>query len=428
MKPTALIFLILLFFGCNQADAPLQPSASTLPNILLIIADDMGKDATSGFSEGSIKPNTPNLDQIASEGIRFSNFWSNPTCSPTRAAILTGKYGYRTGVKWANDALPASETTLHRYISEGTGSAYSTALIGKWHLSEEGTAANPEDFGIGYYAGLSRGEVQDYYQWQLTEDGAGSLQTEYVSKVFTDLAIDWVARQSAPWLLWLAYTAPHTPFHIPPETMHTQGDLPEYSTGTDPTPYYMAAIEAMDFQIGRLLNSLPEEVAENTVIIFLADNGTPAQVVQAPYSETKAKGSLYQGGINVPLFISGKGIDRKAGEDQSLICSADLFATIANLAGMEVAVHHDSQSFSPVLSGHSGSRSFQYAEMDNGAENTWAISNGQYKLIVKANGEEELFHLAADPYESHNLLTGTLTTAETEAKNLLENALSEIRQ
>ena len=258
MKYLLPLLFIVLFCRCNTEDEPIDIDTPDTPNILLIIADDMGKDATPGFSEGSVKPSTPNLDNIKNQGLTFNNLWVSPTCSPTRASIITGKYGYRTGVKWANDELGQSERILQKYINEETNNAYATAIIGKWHLSGESTTINPESFGLDYYAGLIRGGVQDYYQWQLTEDGAGSLQTEYISKVFTDLSIDWVNSQSKPWFLWLAYNAPHTPFHVPPNEMHSQGSLPGYTDAADPTPYYMAAIEAMDFQIGRLLAGIPE--------------------------------------------------------------------------------------------------------------------------------------------------------------------------
>lgn len=426
MKYYPVILFLALLAACSQDDDQIDSPISDPPNILLIIADDLGKDATSGFSEGSIKPNTPNIDAIRNGGLTFSNLWVYPTCSPTRASIITGKYGYRTAVKWANDELDPSEKTLQKYIGEQTNGNYATAVIGKWHLSGENASINPESFGIDYYAGLIRGAVQSYYQWQLTEDGQGRLQTEYATKVFTDLSIDWVSSQSKPWFLWLAYNAPHTPFHVPPEDMHTQGSLPDYTSGLDPMPYYMAAIEAMDFQIGRLLAEIPQNELENTIIIFLGDNGTPNQVAQPPYASDKAKGTLYQGGINVPMFISGKGVDR-SGVDHNLIGSTDLFCTIAELTGINLPEIHDSKSFKDLLSKESAHREFQYVEMNNGTDDLWAISNSDYKLMVYANGNQELYDLNSDPYEQNDLLDGVLTTEEETAKAALEEELLNIR-
>lgn len=401
------------------------PSAAA-PNILFIIADDLGKDALNGFTEGSIKPNTPNIDAIRAGGLSFNNFWTYPTCTPTRAAILTGKYGYRTNVKGAGDVLAQSEVSLQQYISDNTNDAYASAVIGKWHLAGNNSSVNPEDFEIDYYSGLIRGAVDDYYQWQLTEDGATSLQTDYVTEVFTDLSIDWIQEQSKPWFLWLAYNAPHAPFHVPPSTMHNQGALPEYSDGLEPLPYYFAAIEAMDFQIGRLLESISAEEKENLVIIFIGDNGTPNQVAQSPYSSVKVKNTLYQGGVNVPMFISGSSILR-TGTDENLITSSDLFATIAQIAGTSVTEIHDSKSFASLFTADDSIRDYQYSEMNNGTSDKWTTSNGTYKLIINADGDEELYNLTNDAYEDSNLLNGNLSSSEQEVKAVLETALGTIR-
>ena len=425
-----LILLIGLAFisscGDSEGDDP-HDDPIISPNILLIIADDLGKDAIKGYDEGSIKPNTPHIDLIREDGIKFNNLWVYPTCSPTRASIISGKYGYRTGVKWANDEIGQSEQILHRYIEEETNGAYATAIVGKWHLSGNNTDINPEDFGLGYYAGLVRGGVQSYYQWLLNEGGTESQNSEYITKVFTDKAIDWVNAQSKPWFLWLAYNAPHTPFHVPPGEMHSQGDLPAYEESLDPMPYYMAAIEAMDFQIGRLLDEIPNEELDNTLIIFIGDNGTPNQVAQSPYSNFKVKGSLYQGGINVPMFVTGYGVSRR-GEDDNLLCSTDLFNTIAEIAGVTVDENNDSQSFTSLFSGDTFDRKFQYSEKNDGmGDDSWTISNGAYKLIEDASGNEELYDLTIDPYENENLLEGTLSSSASEAKEALEEELMNIR-
>ena len=425
MKHLTIILFISLLLACKSEEGPIV-SFGTDTNILLIIADDMGKDAANGYLEGSIKPNTPNLDRLRQDGLSFTNFWVTPTCSPTRSSIITGKYGYRTGVKWANDALSLDEKTLHQYINEETDNKYSTGLIGKWHLSGDNPTVNPETYGIDYYAGLLRGGVQDYYQWQLYQDGSGSLNTNYITEVFTDLSINWINEQTKPWFLWLAYNAPHTPFHVPPSNMHSQGDLPEYTAGMEPTPYYMAAIEAMDFQIGRLLENIPQEQLDNTLIIFLADNGTPPQVAQAPFTNNTAKGSIFQGGINVPMFVSGKYVSR-TGEINDLITGTDIFSTIAAFAGSGSTEIHDSKSFMPLITDNTPDRNFQYSEMYNGDDDLWAISDGTYKLIVNANGDEMLYDLSNDPYESENLLLESLTTAAANAKTALEDALLEIR-
>ncbi len=435
IKSTTILFTVLLtvLSGCSKDDTTPEgtnntvPTTSITPNILLIIADDMGKDATPGFSEGSIKPNIPNINSIRNSGISFNNCWVYPTCSPTRASIITGKYGYRTGVKVVGDVLNASETILQNYIKQQTNNAYSTAIVGKWHLSGNGSNVNPETFGMDYYAGLIGGGVQSYYQWQLSENGLQTQQTNYITETFTDLAINWVNAQDKPWFLWLAYTAPHTPFHVPPTEMHSQGNLPEYTNGMEEMPYYMAAIEAMDYQIGRLLDNIPEGERENTIIIFVGDNGSPGQVAQFPYTNTTAKGSLYQGGINTPLYVSGPNVTRIGATDNNLITSTDLFATIAELTGISVTEINDSKSFKTLLTESTTIRDFQYSEQNDGINDIWTISNGQYKLIVNANGNEEMYNLNANPYEGLNILNGTLNNNQLEIKTALENELLEIR-
>ena len=408
----------------NSVDPVVTPE--NYPNILLIIADDMGKDATFGFSEGNLKPQTPHINSIKNSGINFQNFWSYPTCSPTRASIITGKYGYRTGVKWAGDVLPNTETSLQQYIKEETGSRYSSAVIGKWHLSGNSGSFDQSVFGIDYYAGLLGGGLQNYFQWNLTNGQDTNPQSGYSSKIFTDLAMDWVGSQEKPWFLWLAYNAPHTPFHRPPNIMHSQGQLANYSDGMDPMPYYLAAIEAMDFQIGRILNALTQEERDNTIIFFMGDNGTPNEVGQSPYAGNAVKGSLYQGGINVPLFVSGNGVHR-TGDDYNLLSSTDLFSTIAQLAGVGSTEIHDSKSFKDLLTNEDGQRAYQYSEMESPNASKWAISNGNYKLIIRANGTQELYDLVSDPYEYQNLIDQELSFEALTAKTALETELLVIR-
>ena len=428
MKFFILGLTTLFLFGCSSKDetSTITNPIKNTPNILFIIADDLGKDAINGFPEGTIKPNTPNIDAIRNSGLSFTNFWSYPTCSPTRASILTGKYGYRTGVKWAGDEISLSETSLQKYINEETNNKYSTAIVGKWHLSGNSSTFNPEILGIDYYAGLIRGEPQSYYNWLLTEDGTSIIETDYATTKFTDLAINWVNQQDKPWFLWLAYNAPHTPFHVPPNEMHSQGNLPEFANGMDETPYYMAAIEAMDFQIGRLLDNMSQEEINNTTIIFIGDNGTPNEVAQEPYTFFTAKGSLNQGGINVPMFISGNGVLR-TGNDENLITSTDLFSTISQIAGVSANEINDSKSFKSLLSQSETIRDFQYCEKDDSINNLWTISNSKYKLIKNANGNDEFYDLNNDPYELNNLLNGTLTTYENVIKTELEIELNIIR-
>jgi len=379
------------------------------PNILLVIADDVGLDSSAQFDVSGDVPATPVLDDLADQGLVFENAWSNPSCSPTRAGILTGKYGFRTGVLTPEDSLAASETSLQSYIHQYLPGKYSDAVIGKWHLAQSArNLDHPADLGIGYFAGLLGGGVGDYENWLLTVDGEQSTEREYVTSKLVDLAVDWIGEQDRPWFLWLAFNAPHTPFHVPPGHLHDR-QLPgtEEDISENPRPYYLAAIEAMDTELGRLLNSMDRETRDNTIIVFLGDNGTPSQVVQAPYSRRRAKGSLYQGGIHVPLFISGAAVNRQGQREAALINTTDLFTSIASLAGVNVSEFNDSISFAGLLeNGREQEREFQYSETENEDSSYWAVSDGEFKLIESSLGEQEFYDLIADAYENGNLLDG----------------------
>jgi len=137
----------------------------------------------------------------------------------------------------------------------------------------------------------------------------------------TDKAIEWTSAQNDPWFLWLAYNAPHAPFHLPPQDLHTAGNLPTDKNSIDANrlSYYNAMLEAMDSELGRLLSSMTESVRNNTVILFVGDNGTPSSIARPVYGGQRAKGSIYQGGTNVPLIISGKGV--VAGRSDALVNS-----------------------------------------------------------------------------------------------------------
>lgn len=402
----------------------------SLPNILLIIADDMGLDASPGYDIGTIKPNMPNLQSLINSGIRFNNVWSNPTCSPTRATLLTGKYGVRTGVIKVSDELSITETSLHKYIDTQTSSAYASAVVGKWHLSTN--ASHPNNLGIDHYAGSISGGLQSYWNWNLTINGQTSSSSDYITTKTTDLAIDWIDGQTKPWFLWLAYNAPHPPFHLPPSELHSQGSLAsdQASIDADPLPYYMAMLEAMDTEYGRLISAMSQTEKENTIIIFVGDNGTPNQVLQG-YG--RGKGTIFQGGINVPMIISGKGVTRTNQSEEALINTSDLFATIAEIAGVSVSKINDSQSFKSLLSSTTSENKRDYIFAEDGNDDgsiDYAIRNTTHKYVLFENGNESFYNLSNDPLESTNLLGNNqpaLSSENSTIKNELTSKLASIK-
>lgn len=406
--------------------------STTKPNILLIIADDMGLDACPGYPIGTVKPNMPNLEQLITSGLRFNNVWANPTCTPTRSSILTGKYGFRVNVTKVDDVLSTAEISLQDHM-DTNALGYANAVIGKWHLSKNPN--HPTNIGVDYYAGLIRGSAQSYTNWNLIQNGESTTSSEYITSKFSDLAIEWLAEQSSPWFLWLAYTAPHTPFHLPPDNLHTQNGLSSDQAAIDanPLPYYMAMIEAMDTEMGRVIATLDPSVLENTIIIFIGDNGTPNQVAQ-DYNNRRVKGTVYQGGINVPMIVSGKGVTRRNQIENALINTTDLFTTIAEIAGSNSMEIHDSKSFKELLSDANSNRlrGHVYSEIGNvNGGSDYTIRNKTHKYIRFDDGQEALYNLSANPLEFPNLLNENhlpLSEANATIKANLLLKLDEIRE
>jgi len=409
LQKISLLSILLLVLSCKKEaiiEAPILENTS--PNILLIIGDDIGIDPFNGFANfGTQKAKTPTLDKLAKDGLFFTQVYANPLCSPTRATILSGQYGFRTGVirlPTANTGgMPLSTTSIQQYIEQKTSNKYADAVIGKWHLSDNtnGGASNPNNMGVDYFAGFMGGEVTDYYKWQKVINGQTANSTVYTTTDFTDESINWIKKQTKPWFLWLAHNAAHTPFHVPPSSLIT-------STPTNTnSSKYLSSIEAMDSEINRLMQNIPKAQLDNTIIIFLGDNGTPESVAQSPFTRETAKSSLFEGGIRVPMIISGKGVTRK-GIDASLINTTDLFATIADLAGTGTTSYQDSKSFKSLFTEATGfDRDFVYAEIDHtmnpDTKNGAMLRDKQYKYIKTKSGAEYLFDLTKDESEQKNL-------------------------
>ena len=190
---------------------------------------------------------------------------------------------------------------------------------------------------MDHFTGILSGGVDDYFNWTLTTNGVETSKSTYITSELTNQAVEWINNQKGPWFLWLAYNAPHTPFHLPPASLHTR-DLSGTTADIEQNPraYYLAAVEALDTEIGRLLSAISTEELANTTIIFVGDNGTPRRVVSNDSPYRGAKSSLYEGGINTPLIVTGAGVERVGISDDSLISTTDLFATISELAGQDL--------------------------------------------------------------------------------------------
>lgn len=417
-----LITVSIFIFGLHS----LNCFAGDPPNILFIVGDDMGVDALKGFDIGEHLPATPNLDALRARGVTFTNVWSSPVCSATRASLLTGKYGVNNGVNSVPGILSTDHKSIFKEIKEQSNGLYRSIVVGKWHLSQN-DPNHPIKHGADEYMGVSGAGVADYYHWEKIENGAKDLCTEYVTSYFTNHAISWIKEQTRPWFMWLAHVAPHAPFHVPPAELYTLNGLNRNARK------YMAMIESLDHELGRLLDSIPDEVLENTIVLFLGDNGTPGRFIEG-FPEGRGKNTIYQGGINVPLIISGKGVSRVSEKEDALINVSDFYATISQIVNPEAFPSgnvHDSYSFKQLLKASAGNvREFNYMEM--GANNNvpydlYTTRDEQYKLLDLANGHYEFYDLALDRFELNDLLNGPLTIEQENAKKALLDKMDEIR-
>jgi arylsulfatase A-like enzyme len=185
-----LLSIFLVISSCKKSEtieSSNTTSENASPNILLIIGDDIGIDPFNGFTNFGIqKAKTPTLDRLAKEGLLFTQVYSNPLCSPTRATILSGQYGFRSGVvrlpSQTVGGIKLTITSIQQYIEQKTSNKYADAVVGKWHLSDNsnGGPSNPNKMGIDYFAGFMGGEVADYYKWQKVTNGQTASSTNYL--------------------------------------------------------------------------------------------------------------------------------------------------------------------------------------------------------------------------------------------------------
>ena len=277
------------------AGALLAGQSSMGRNVLLIIADDLGTTNVGVYGESETAPPTPVLDRLSTFGIRFRHCWSMPTCSPTRAALLTGRYGFRTDIMQNVEedspiALSLDEVTIPEVVASVD---YATGWFGKWHLSNDlnGGHDGPNQAGFDRYAGGFTGAVADYYNWKKIVDGEAIQTTNYATTETVDDALDWIGEQEQAWLCCVSFNAPHFPFQAPPDNLHSF-DLTGLDPDVEPIPFYHAMIEAMDREIGRLLVALQGDGSlQDTLVIFLGDNGVDPDVAEPPCIPPKVKGT-----------------------------------------------------------------------------------------------------------------------------------------
>jgi arylsulfatase A-like enzyme len=360
-------------------------------NVVVVVVDDIGHSLIGSYANnypcpgcaGAVAvPCTPNIDQLAADGVRFTNAWSSPLCTPTRAQILTGKKAVSLGIGRVTapnnfrTGLDPDEVTLADLVPI-------SAAIGKWHLSDafhgydHPLLCGFDDFlGTMWNLGRPPNDGPNFSDWR-RYDGINPpvQQTGYATEVTTDDAIARLGvlkQEREPWLLYVAYHTAHTPLHCPPNKMGsvpcptdwwgTCGGLCTY-TGTA-TCQVSAMIQALDYQVGRLFDNVDWS---DTAVIFLGDNGSFLHAQNPPFIGG-GKGELVQGGINVPFIVRSPGGKRGA-EVHELVQVSDIFATAAELAQVSVPAsieNLDSVSFAPHLHpayGPEVNREYAYAEL-----------------------------------------------------------------
>ena len=413
-------------------------------NFIVFLIDDVGVDSIGVYSddtayghpgEGAVDVVTPRIDTLAEQGVLFRNAYTNPACAPSRAQLLTGRHALRTGIGTAGGAvLDLSETTLPELLSF----THDNAAIGKWHLGPGGDAEHPVNSGFDYFAGSLGAAVSSYTNWEKVTHTAGNSPT--VDPAFTTYATDDVSAEAIarisdfgddPFFLWVAFNAPHGPFHVPTGPLITAVD----SSSNNRTKY-VAALEAMDREIGDIIDSMDPAVLADTTVFIIGDNGTPSGVTRSPFDSSHAKGTVYEGGINVPMIVLSPHVDTLdvGTESMALVNSVDVFATIAEIAGVTSSAE-DSISMLPYLNNPalptSPLRPYAYAELFNPngvgivySNHERAITDGTYKLIWRNDVFEEFFDLTANPFEDANLLPyDSMTEAQQLAYDLLSQNL-----
>ena len=448
--------------GPATAPAP-APGAKRRPNIVVIVADDLGSNDISfyggGVADGAVP--TPNIDSIARNGVNFaSGYAGNATCSPSRAAMMTGRYATRFGFEFtsvpisfarvvgghaAPDALrpviyhaeresampsyeqlgvPPSEITIAKLLR---GAGYRTLHLGKWHLGEAApfrpNAAGFDD-SLGFYAAASMylpeddpGVVNsrqafdpiDRFLWaahpfHVRFNGSEPFKpARYMTDYLTDEAIKAIAaNRHRPFFLYLAYNAPHTPLQA------AKADYDALAQIKDPTlRVYAAMIRALDRSVGRVLEALKAQgLADDTLVVFTSDNGGAHYVglddLNKPYRGWKA--TFFEGGVHVPFFMSWPGtLPRGVTYDQP-VSHFDIFATAAGAAGVAVPADRaiDGVDLVPFVTGARGSRPHDALFWRSGPYRV--VQAGNWKLqLTERPLQDWLYDLKADPGEKNNL-------------------------
>lgn len=400
--------ILLLLFVCAVLNA-----GETKPNVLVIVSDDQGY-TDAGF-QGSKEIPTPNLDTLAKSGVRCTNgYVAHSFCSPSRAALMTGRYQQRFGHEYnpvydpldKTEGLPLTERLLPYFMKDA---GWKTGWVGKWHLG-----ASPEhtpwqrgfDETFGFIGGGHR-----YYDWQpnerqytlaLTRDGKSVDVKGHLTTVLGDEAAAFVRRhKDEPWFLYLAFNAPHGPHEPTPDR------LEKFAAIADPMRRkYAAQIGLLDDAIGVVTGALAEtQQNRRTLIFFFSDNGGPLKSGPSNGPLRGGKGQLYEGGVRVPFIVAWPDRLPAGGDYDQPVSSLDVFATslaVANVA-MPGDRKYDSVNLIPYLSGEKKDAPHERLFWRMSGGKVHAVREGSWKMVRAQDKPAELFDLAADLGEARDL-------------------------
>jgi arylsulfatase A-like enzyme len=423
----------LVMWSLPSASQAAEPASSAgRLNVVLIVADDLGWADLGCY--GSKYHRTPHLDRLAAEGLRFTDAYAAcPVCSPTRAALMTGKYPARLNLTdWLpgrpdrpdqkllrpviNQELPATETTL---AAELKAAGYTTGHVGKWHLGGKGAGPRERGFDVNI-AGDQAGSPRNYFAPFKGRDGhfmpglEHAPEGEYLTDRLTAEAEKFIeSNRAKPFFLYLAHYAVHIPLRAKADMIarYRPG-----RAGQQGNPIYAAMLESLDESVGRILKKLEQEkLTERTLVLFTSDNGglcvlegpnTPA-TINAPLRE--GKGYLYEGGLRVPLLVRWPGVARPGSTNSAPVSSIDFFPTILDACGVKSEPRVDGLSLVSSLRGGGLKRKALYWHYphyaNQGGRPGGAVRADDYKLIeFDENGRRELYDLKKDLGENRNLI------------------------
>lgn len=403
--------LLLATCACALAFA-----ADRKPNILVIVSDDQGY-ADVGFNGGKAVP-TPHLDALAASGVRCtSGYVSHPFCSPTRAGLLTGRYQQRFGHENnpaydpadAVAGLPLTEKLLPQFLQEA---GYRTGWIGKWHLGAT-PAHTPWARGFQQTYGFIGGghsfsgwaiDVKKEYNVPLTRDGQATTEVPaHLTEAFGKEAVAFIRRNAgAPWMLYLAFNAPHTP-HMPTNEREKQ-----FADVKDPVRRKcLAQISLMDDAVGAITKALADSgQAQDTLIFFFTDNGGTPPSLGADNTPLRGyKGYVYEGGVRVPFVVSWPARLKAGSTYDRPVSSLDVTATALALAGVAFPTERrlDGVNLIPFLRGEPQTAPHANLFWRTGGGQSYAVRSGDWKLVRHRKQPDELYDLSTDIGEAKDL-------------------------